>query len=1452
MQIAQTVPLDRRFRRATENDERPFRGLFGNDFKLNPGWSDLHAMRRVVILAEAGSGKSTEFNSQCAALNAAGKAAFVATVADVAQAGLEGALVPRERARFATWKSDGEADCWLFIDSVDEARDQGLHFDTAVRKLSDSIAGFEQRVHLYISSRFTDWNATGDRASMEKWLAMPEPPPPLPDFEQEVRDTLHRKERAAPADPQDPLAVLVLEPLARAQVKRFAEGSGIGNSDAFLKAVDDGNLWTFAARPLDLGWMVEYWRANGRLGTLRQMIEASLRARLIDPDTLRRRRDPIDATTADHALDRIGAGFLLCDKDSLRVPASGIDLAPAENALPLEAILPDWPDGHRLLLLGRPVFDPATLGRARLHNDNEGTLRHFLAARWLASCLENNCPLQVVFDLLFADLYGYRLVRPDMVEASAWLAGFSPAVADELIARAPFNLIRYGDPGSLPVPLRIRAFGAALAALETVDREKLWFVEDSLRRFADPALDPYFNEWWTQAAGLEEAQHLILRLIWHGRQVGGLEVARTAAFDADADEITQLLGVRALLALAEAADRDRLASYISDHAATLPRSFILESIDGLFPAHISVAEFFGLIDRIGVAGDGGHASLLPLDGEVVERLETPELLGAFVEGLLARSGDFSDEREEHPFRDAFSRIAALAAIKLLDWHPDDVPDAVTDLTLLLHENSRIAGVDGEFRALAAAFGASPGRRRTSFWRAVERLRTHPYVTDDSQLGVWFVQHLGWPVNVGEEDLLWLIDDIRERPTARERMEALHAAHQLWRQFGENATVLEHIRRAAANEEALAEQFARWRNPEPDPPERVRQMARLEEARKRNEAQAEEREKSWLDLIAELRADPSVFEHLSPQTPESVDARLFHLWQFLTWRTHSRSRYSIDNLDAIAPVLGPDLTRRFGDALMAFAYARLPVALAEDATAQRRVTNFDIMALGGLSLAAWTTPNWAGTLTSEQAVQAAQLAMIELNGFPDYLMTLAVAFPDAVRAALIRDATGQLVAADPAAHGMLDRLEYADRSLSRLIVDDLVGYLESHPDISPVMLEKITSVLLRAMPCAADGLHDLIVHRAAETDDASAAAYYLLLLFALEGDAAVDALEDKMGRLDPQAQTALCGILLPRLVGGRFTREVAAPTALSVASLERLLLLAFEGIRPGDDVHRPSGVVYSPDERDAAQDARNMIFDSLIKTPGEATHAALKRLERIEDFPIRPELMRVHAARRAEADAELPRWEPEDVVIFERAFDRPPTTTADLQLIARRRLESVQHDLINGKFAQGDTLQMLPDEPAVQRWIATQLEARQHEAYTVQREVHYADEKEPDVTLVSGHSGVELPIEIKVVDGLSIEDLETALVTQLCGQYLRHATIRHGILLLVYQRARTKGWRLHPGGPFVPFDQVLDQLRCRATAIRELSAMGPQPVVVALDVSAVVTLGAKKQLTRERRGTAKGQ
>ena len=1443
LMTGELIDLGRRFRPATEDEERPFLGLFDNELKLDGTWSDLRKKRRVIVLAEAGSGKSSEFRGQRDGLRAEGKFAFYVSVRDVAQAGLEAALPPADRSQHAEWKADPDAECWLFVDSVDEAKDQGHHFDSAARNLEHAIAGAEERVHLYISSRFTDWDKTADRLSMETWLSLPQAPPPPPDLEEEVRSTLQHREKPS-EDPVEEVAVLVLEPLTNGQVRRFAEGSGITNVDALLDAIEDGNLWSFAARPLDLGWMVDYWQSNKRLGSLRDMIEASIKARLLDPDPQRRRTDSLDGDAADRALDRIGAGFLLCGKDSLRVPAAGVDLDPPEKSIPLEAMLPEWSDGKRLLLLSRAVFDPATLGRARLHNDNRGTLRCYLTACWLARRLEENCPLETIFDILFADLYGYRLVRPDMVETSAWLAGQVPAIADELISRSPLNLLSHGDPGSLPIPTRVKAFDAAIEQVDAIDPQKFWFIEEPLRRFAHPALNPHFPDWWAKAKDNEEAQHLVLRLIHIGRQHGGIEIVRTVAFDHGADEISQLIAARALIGLGTPDDQARYAQHLLANYGDLARSIVLQALDLLFPDHISVDQFFTLIDAAGITDSDGHASILPIGPALPEGLRAPRDLEEFLEHVVARSGTLTGEGQEHPFRDAFSKMAIAAAVRLLGAHPDAIPDVVTDVTLLFHEARRYSGSNDSWLTLADAFGASPGRRRSSFWRAAARAREHPWTPDRDDVNLWLVQHLGWPVRVDEADFDWFIADVRERTDPRDRLTALRAAHMLWRQFSNEPDVLARLEEAARIDPALAEQLAKWQSPPPESVEMVAQTARMEEMRQRNEQHAQERDKSWVDLIATLRADPSFLDRLSPQTDESVDSRLFHLWQFLSWRTQSRTRYSIAGLDIVEPIFGPELTRRFRDALIAFAYARTPSTPVETASEHRAVTNFDIMALGGMSLAAATIPDWADALDVARVGQAARLAIIELNGFPDYLVPLAMAHPDAVRQVLMRAVEGQLSRADPQGHGMLDRLEYADETLAELIVGDLEGYLEAHPTITPVMLEKIVSVLMRTA-LSSPSLQTLATQRVRDAQDPLEAAYYLLLLFGLEGDTAVDTLREKMAALDPREQAILCCTLLPRLFGDRIHRSIAPPTPLSVDRLVQLLILAFDGVRPDEDIHRPSGEVYSPDIRDEAEDARNMIFDRITKTPGEATHAALLRLAAIPDFHIRPDWVRTHALRRAEADAELVAWMPSDVLTFERTSDRAPTTTADLQFLARRRIEGIQHDLINGRFAQGDTLQGLVDENSVQRWLATQFDARNAESYIVQRETHYADEKEPDISLTSRHSGAELPIEVKIVDGMTVAEMEAALRMQLCGQYLRHSATRHGILLLVYQEARAEGWILTPGEPPVAFEVVLHRLQEMATAIREGSATGPQPIVAEIDVSRVVPLQKKRQAARAR-------
>lgn len=125
-----------------------------------------------------------------------------------------------------------------------------------------------------------------------------------------------------------------------------------------------------------------------------------------------------------------------------------------------------------------------------------------------------------------------------------------------------------------------------------------------------------------------------------------------------------------------------------------------------------------------------------------------------------------------------------------------------------------------------------------------------------------------------------------------------------------------------------------------------------------------------------------------------------------------------------------------------------------------------------------------------------------------------------------------------------------------------------------------------------------------------------------------------------------------------------------------------------------------------------------------------------------------------------------------------------------------------------------------------------------------------ISLTSRHSGVELSIEVKIVDRMTVSEMETALQTQLCGQYLRHSAIRHGILLLIYQEARAEGWVLTPGTQPVAFDTVLDQLQNLATTIREQSAIEPQPIVVAIDVSRVLPLQKKRQAARAKTAAKK--
>lgn len=356
--------------------------------------------------------------------------------------------------------------------------------------------------------------------------------------------------------------------------------------------------------------------------------------------------------------------------------------------------------------------------------------------------------------------------------------------------------------------------------------------------------------------------------------------------------------------------------------------------------------------------------------------------------------------------------------------------------------------------------------------------------------------------------------------------------------------------------------------------------------------------------------------------------------------------------------------------------------------------------------------------------------------------------------------------------------------------------------------------------------------------------YLGAAYSINAQGATDALGTKLDRLCEVEKTALVEQVLPQIFGSRWALSKPVITSLDIATLERLVVLAYRFVRMEEDHDRANKGVYSPDQRDEAEEARSTALNVLVGRPGAATFAAITRLIEAPQFPIPASRLRALAYDRASEDSEHTAWVAAEALGVEKQFERPPVTGRELQVVVEQRLEDLQHELIHGDFQQGTTLSALPDECAVQNWMADRLRQAQGSAYSIEREPHVAEEKEPDLRFRCKTSDAAVATEIKVAESWSLPELEEALVNQLCGQYLRAENGREGILLLVHQKTPPKGWKL-PDGTFVSFDDVVQRLRTLAANIRSASSSGPQPTISVIDVSVCAGIVERRVASRKR-------
>ena len=607
--------------------------------------------------------------------------------------------------------------------------------------------------------------------------------PPAPDPDALLIKVLRHENTEEAAEAEKPL-VLVLASLDEDRVRRFATGKGTPNVDGFLAEIDALNLWQFARRPLDLDWLVQFWQRYQRLGSLSEMLATSLRARSKESDPSRARRHLIDPDRALAALERVGAALVFGRAVTITIPDDEITLSGDSNALDLDDILPDWPAEDRVRLFNLPVFDPATFGRVRLHNDNKGVVRAYLAARWLLRLHKSNLSRHRLFDLLFSDTYGQRLVKPSMQETAAWLSLWVPDVAREVIQREPYLLLTAGDPGSLSTEVRGSMLTQLIERLVANDERVPFLDFDSVKRFAKPDMGPVIRQLWPIHKGHKEARNLLLRIVWLGAITECEDVTVEALATTPRDRFDRVVAGRAFVAVTDpAGKRDYVAQVVRD-SSSLPLTVVWDAVEELFPDVLSVDDLLTILGKVDVADTDGGVGFKWKAPDLVRRVHSVPQLEKLLAGLVAIAGDEpadiaarTDERGE-----AFLAAIAATAHQLASKAPDDsVPVVAVDAAFRVGRYSRFGGHTSWEKVgdVGAELRRTAQRRRAAFWRAADKLSGHRFLHGRAIQAPWELEVLGWSPALTNEDLDWLLRDTPLRSADNERRLGINAAMEIW-------------------------------------------------------------------------------------------------------------------------------------------------------------------------------------------------------------------------------------------------------------------------------------------------------------------------------------------------------------------------------------------------------------------------------------------------------------------------------------------------------------------------------------------------------------------------------------------------------------------------------------------------------------------------------------------------
>lgn len=1374
-------------------------------------WDELLREYRVVILSEAGSGKTEEIRQTAKRLREDGKDAFFLRLENIPEH-FDDSFEEGTLEQFDEWLESGR-EGWLLLDSVDEARlRHAQDFELAIKKLGNRIRLGLDRAHLILTGRASAWRPKTDLEKCKRYL----PFAPIVEaansdvaagdanfFEFDEGEQSASKGRAGSSEASAnqnsaaPFRIVTLDHLNKDQVEFFARSRGIADSGDFIDAIERADAWSFTTRPQDLEDLVAFWLDRGLIGGRLEIMRNNIERRLKERDQNRADTQSLSYEKGLAGARLLAAATTLGNNPAIQVPDEAEDL----QGISVEKVLPDWTAAERKALLQRPIFDPPTYGAVRFHHR---TVREYLTAEWLHGLLAHRTSRRAVEDMFFKTQYGEVIVVPLTRPVLPWLALFDDKIRERVSKVAPEVLFEGGDPAALPLPLRRRILADVTSEIAENNTPKSPTGTTAVQRFANQDLAEDIRQLLCQYEDVEEAAKFLLQMVWLGQIKDALPEAKRQALMATAGTYRRIAAIRAVKEVGAPADILDIRDAVLRESATIRREWLSELVKDL---DVGEAETRWLLEAISKAEVRQRYSLDSL-ADATEKFvlratvdQLPRLIDGFHE-LLGRLPHVNAEYA--PISTKFTWLLQSSAKALerviIERNAASLSPAALGILRKVHSSKQFdnesRGVETELSKLVAAW---PELNRASFWSEVAEARRS--LPGRAITNYWQASVSGQFWTFGADDFDYLLGEISLRSFPDDKLVALSAAFQSYVQSGRRRDQYEMLKSATKDDPILLQRFRTLMDPSPPRTPSAR------EAPWQIQVRARERQEKAARLRAREQIRQQVASIRNPgfANPNDVSRTQWYLHHQIRDQSDRTGKWATGDWRSLVPEFGEEVARAFRDGAVAHWRRANPKLLSEGAEANQTPASV-VFGLTGLAIDSLETPNWENTLNPDEAVRAARYAMHELNGFPDWFPRLYAAHTEAIADFLMHEIEFEINrGGEEGMHYIIDDLSWSGQWAWPMLGPPILDLLKKSEPRSAGALDKLLNIMLNSgIDDASVGM--LVQKRLHARSTPRYPVQWYTVWTGINPEEAILAFEKYLlGLPDDEARTNAAMNFATHLFGDRYQeRALTRDTIRKPSILRDLYVLMHRYIRRADDIDRSNGEVYSPTLRDKAQDARNAIFNVLNSIPGKDAYIAMIDIAEAESDATTKSWIRFRAHQKAEQEGNLAPWTPDQIRDFHDRQDRTPSNHVDLADLVVNRILDLKDDLENGDSSIARILMSVDQEADMRKFLGREFRDKAAGRYSIPQEEELADAKRPDLRFHGAGFDGPVPVELKLADKWTGPELFERLENQLSGDYLRDRRSSRGVFLMVHQGSKTS-WEL-PDGKRVSFGELVETLK----------------------------------------------